>query len=219
MENIKELYEVRFSAQEKIAKEKVWKIICEDFFQAYIKPTDTVLEIACGYGEFSNNINAQKKIAVDLNPDSPKYLNKDVQFFLSPADKLTMLADNQIDVCFTSNFFEHLLDKKSMDLVLSEILRVLKPGGRLIAMQPNIRYCYNVYWDFYDHHLPLSHLSAAEGFEKNGFSVESLISRFVPFSTKSSLPKWPFLVRLYLKIPWIWNLFGQQFVIVGKKHL
>ncbi len=217
MQNIKELYEVRFNIKEKEAKEKVWKIICDEFFQQFIKPTDVLLEIACGYGEFSNNINAKRKIAIDLNPDSPKYLNKDIEFYISYADKLAMINDNQIDVCFTSNFFEHLPDKKTMDLVLTEIKRVLKPGGKLIAMQPNIRYCYDQYWDFYDHYLPLSHLSAAEGFEKNGLTVERLIPKFVPFSTKSSLPKWPFLVKLYLKIPFIWKILGKQFVIIGRK--
>src|SRR5207248_9197018 len=66
--------------------------------------------------------------------------------------------------------------------VLQEARRVLRPGGRFVSMQPNIRYEPAKYWDFYDHLLPLSHLSAEEAFAKNGYRVESVIPRFVPFS-------------------------------------
>lgn len=90
-----------------------------------------------------------------------------------------MFEDASIDVCFTSNFFEHLPDKAAMDRVLQEVLRVLVPGGTFMAMQPNIRYAPGEYWDFYDHFIPLSHLSAKEGFEKNGYEVDVLIPRFV----------------------------------------
>jgi len=84
-------------------------------------------------------------------------------------------------------------------------------------MQPNIHYAADKYWDYYDHILPLSHLSCKEAFEKAGFFVETVIPKFVPFSTSSRLPQWPILVKLYLMFPPVWKLLGRQFVIVARK--
>jgi ubiquinone/menaquinone biosynthesis C-methylase UbiE len=104
-----------------------------------------------------------------------------------------------------------------MDVVLGEIRRVLKPGGRVVNMQPNIRIEPGRYWDFYDHVLPLSDASAAEAYAKAGFTVERLVPRFVPFTTKSRIPQHPWLVRAYLALPPLWRLMGGQFVIVARK--
>ena len=56
-------------------------------------------------------------------------------------------------------------------------------------MHPNIRYLYKDYWDFFDHHIPLTDKSIAEGLEVVGFEVEMAIDRFLPFTTKSRIPK------------------------------
>lgn len=218
MEDIATLYRVRFSDKERQKKDLVWKVLCEDYFQQYISPTAKVLEIACGYGEFITHISAGKKIAIDLNPDSKNFLAEDIEFHLSSASNLSMLKDASMDVCFSSNFFEHLPNKEVMDAVLSEALRVLKPGGIYIAMQPNIRYEPGRYWDYYDHVLPLTHLSCNEAFTTAGFKVIKLIDRFIPFSTDSKLPQHPLLVKAYLRFRPLWKLLGGQFVIVGKKN-
>ena len=88
-----------------------------------------------------------------------------------------------------------------MNAVLQEVRRVLREGGRLINMQPNIRFEPGRYWDFYDHLLPLSDRSATEGLVQNGFVIEQVVARFVPFTTKSILPQHPWLVRAYLALP------------------
>lgn len=219
MGDLNRLYEVRFSAAEREAKDNIWRVLCEDYFQRFVPAGAVVLDLACGFGEFSRHIGAARRIAVDLNPEVTQLLPEDVEFHVSSADRLDALDEETVDVCFTSNFFEHLPDKAAMDRVLREVWRVLRPGGLFVAMQPNIRYAGAAYWDYYDHVLPLSHRSACEGFEKNGFIVEHLVPRFIPLSTKSAFPKHPFLVRLYLRLPWIWRFFGKQFVITGRKPL
>lgn len=216
MEKLSELYDVRFSTKERQVKEKVWKSLCEGYFQKFISPDSTLLEVACGFGEFSRNIQARRKIAIDLNPESRKYVGPAIEFHLTPADKIPV-ENSTVDVAFASNFFEHLPNKAAMDGVLREIFRVLKPGGRLIIMQPNIKYCFDSYWDFYDHHLPLSHLSCAEGLQMNGYKLHTVVPKFVPFSTKSPYPKVPALIRLYLMMPFVWPILGKQFVIVAEK--
>src|SRR5688500_15298850 len=50
---------------------KVWQVLTHEYFSRWIKPTDTVLDLGCGWGEFINQIRAEKKYGMDLNPDSP----------------------------------------------------------------------------------------------------------------------------------------------------
>lgn len=217
MDDLASLYRIRFSEADRVRKEAIWRVLCERFFQRYVRPTDTVLEIACGYGEFIRHIRAGRKIAIDLNPDAASHLPPEVEFHLADATDLSRFEPASVDVCFSSNFFEHLPSKSALDQVLAAARRVLKPGGLYVAMQPNLRYAPGEYWDYYDHILPLTHRSCREAFLKAGFQVPELIDRFVPFSTASRLPQQPWLVRLYLACPPVWRLLGRQFLIVGRK--
>ncbi|ABK43651.1 Methyltransferase type 11 [Magnetococcus marinus MC-1] len=217
MDNLKELYQYRFSPQQLKVNEGLWATLCESFFQRFVKPTDVVLDLACGYGHFSRNIKAGKKYAVDLNADAAHYLPPEIQFIHTGATALHEIPDDSLDVVFTSNFFEHLPDKAAMDKVLQEVWRVLRVDGTFMALQPNLRYSGPRYWDYFDHQLPLTHLSCAEGFAKNGFRVTTLYPRFLPWSTQTRLPKFHWIIRLYLHLPWIWPLIGKQFFILGTK--
>ena len=217
MDDVAAIYRHRFSEADRLAKARVWRVLCEHFFQRYVRETDTILDLACGFGEFSRFIRAGRKIAVDLNAEAAELLPPGVEFHRAPASNLDFLPADSVDVCFASNFFEHLPTKGELDRVLGEVRRVLRPGGRLVAVQPNIRYAPGEYWDFYDHHLPLSHLSCAEAFAQAGLEVVELVGRFLPFSTRSWLPKHPWLVRAYLRMRPAWRLVGRQFLIVGAK--
>ena len=218
MQDLAKLYQIRFSDEARDKKDAVWKVLCESYFQQFVNPSSTVLEIACGYGEFIRHIAASDKIAIDLNPDSGKYLPEEIQFHLGSATDLSMLDGNSVDVCFSSNFFEHLPNKEVMDEVLAEAFRVLRPGGVYVAMQPNLRCEPGKYWDYYDHVLPLTDRSCQEAFFKAGFEVTKVVTRFIPFSTDSKLPQHPLLVKIYLRLPLVWPLLGGQFVIAGRKN-
>src|ERR1017187_10733521 len=103
MKDLQTLYRVRFSEADRARKDAIWKVLCQDFFQQYVAPTDTVLEIASGYGEFIRHIVAARKIAVDLNPDARDCLPPEVEFHLASGSKLAMIADASVDICFSSN--------------------------------------------------------------------------------------------------------------------
>ena len=212
------LYRHRFSETERTRKDAIWGVLCSRFFQKFIRAgDDTVLDIACGLGEFSRHIQAKRKIGIDLNTDAAALLPASIEFHLVSADAITPIEDGSIDVCFSSNFLEHLPTKAAVDKVLAEIMRVLRPGGKYIALQPNYRFCSDVYWDFYDHHTALSDRSCEEAFIQAGFKVHTLIPKFLPFTTKSKLPTHPFFVRLYLGVPFAWRILGKQFLIIGQK--
>jgi SAM-dependent methyltransferase len=216
---LRALYDFRFSEAERLQKDRLWQVLCRNFLQRYVPVDGTVLDLACGLGEFSRHIVARRRIAVDLNPAARTLLPEAVEFHQGPADALTFLGTGAVDVCFSSNFLEHLPSKDVVSAVLREVHRVLKPGGRYVVIQPNIRYASREYWDFYDHHTALSHLSCAEGFSLAGFEIEEVIPRFLPFTTKTRVPANPTMLRLYLALKPAWRIFGKQFLLVGRKPL
>jgi SAM-dependent methyltransferase len=216
-QNLSELYKIRFAQEQLPRKNAIWEVICKQFLQKWISPNATVVDIACGYGEFINNIQARRKVAVDMNPDTRNFLNPDVEFHQCSALQVDADLTSSADIVFTSNFLEHLPDKKTLDVFLQQVKTVLKPGGKYIILGPNLRYLPGLYWDFYDHHLGLTHLSLIEALRLQGFDIELCIDKFLPYTTQGSLPTHPWLVYLYLKVPMAWKILGQQFLIVASK--
>jgi SAM-dependent methyltransferase len=211
------LYRERFERTGLERRQRVWKTLCESFFNRRIPATATVLELACGYGEFINNIHADHKMAVDQNPDSAGHLASDVIFHNISANALASLGADVADVVFASNFLEHLHDKQECDAVLAAVHHVLRPGGQFIVMGPNIRYAYQEYWNFYDHHLPLSDLSLGEGLRLAGFRIAESIPRFLPFTMDNRRPTNDFLIKAYLAMPMAWKVLGKQFLVTAVK--
>ena len=210
------LYRLRFEKDIKIRNE-IWKVLCQDFFQKYIKTTDTICDLGAGFCEFINNIKAQNKIAIDVNPESRKYAASDVQVVACKSVNLAQKIKDKLDVVFASNFFEHLPTKEELVITVDEIRKVLKKRGRLIILMPNIWYVGSAYWDFLDHQLPLSDKSMIELLELKGFRIIEKKSKFLPYSTKGNLPKIPILVRFYLKLTPLHLIFGKQSLIVAQK--
>lgn len=211
------IYRHRFDDDDLEAKERLWETLCRSFFQQYVQPTDTVLDLGAGSCEFTNHIEAARKIAVDLNPDTAEHA-RGAEVLQASSEDLSALGDGCVDVVFTSNFFEHLPDKQSLIATLAEASRVLRPGGRIVVLMPNLRYLPGRYWDYFDHHLPLTHLSLVEALELSGFTVERVVPRFLPYTVKGSrLPVRPRLIRLYLRVPLAWRLLGRQMLVVAHR--
>ena len=217
MDGLGKLYAFRFPPGTQARREAIWRVLCKHFLQRYVLETDTVLDIACGSGEFIRNIRAGRRIGVDINPENAPRVGDGIEFHPIDATDLAPIEAASIDVCFSSNFFEHLPSKDALDRVLNESYRVLKPGGRFVSMHPNLRYAPGEFWDYYDHLLPLTDRSCAEAFAKAGFDLVDVIDRFMPFSTRSRLPQSPWLVRFYLSCRPAWRVIGRQFLIVAKK--
>jgi len=194
----------------------MWKILCKDFFQQYISEKDIVLEIGAGYCEFINNIRCGKKFAVDINPDINNYASNDVEVILSKSDNIDSIDTESIDVIFISNLFEHLERHVIVDTV-QEIFRILKHGGKLVILQPNIRFAYRDYWMFFDHITPIDDRALVELFKTKNFRITKIITKFLPFTTKGRLPKAMILIRIYLTMKFLWLIFGRQSLIIAEK--
>jgi len=215
-DELKLMYIRRFSGKEEYRR-KVWSILVSDWFQRYIPDAGAVLDLGCGHGEFINNLKGQIRYAMDLNPDSGRHLDTDIRWLEQDCSKEWPLPDNALDLVFTSNFFEHLPHKTNLMGTLREAHRCIRPGGRLIALGPNIKYVGGAYWDFWDHHLPLTEASLVEALQTAGFKLERVVPRFLPYSMSEG-PRYPlFFLRLYLRLPFAWRFFGRQFLIVAYK--
>jgi SAM-dependent methyltransferase len=213
---LKDIYSLRFAGEHDY-RSSVWRILAADFFSRWARPEHSVLDLGCGRGEFINTVAAARKFAMDLNPASKECLAGGVHFFEQDCSAHWPLASGSLNVVFTSNFFEHLPSKGALRATLREAFRCLQPNGCLVAMGPNVKALSGPYWDFFDHYLPLTERSLAEAMRLEGFQIEKAIARFLPYTMSLGFrpPLWT--VRLYLKMPFVWRIFGGQFLVVARK--
>lgn len=211
-----DVYTRRFDDAEARLKDAVWSEIVR-YLARWIRDDDAVLDLGCDRGHFIRQVRARERWGTDVR-DVASQLGPDVRFVR--ADGLALrdvLPGEHFDVVFASNYLEHLA---SPDAVLEQ-LRVthdlLRPGGRLIVLQPNISLLGGAYWDFIDHRVALNEHSLVEAAELAGLVTRRVITRFLPYTTKSRLPQHPLLVRAYLAFPPLWLLLGKQTLYIGER--
>lgn len=215
---LEQLYRDRFSERELASKQALWRVLCDQVFQELVPETGTVVDLGAGNCEFVNSITAARRIAVDLNPDTVKFAGSGVEVLTTSASEMSMIDDGAVDTVFTSNFFEHLPSKVVLLDVLRECHRVTKPGGRMVVLMPNVRYLAGRYWDYFDHHLPLTHLSLREAVTLGGFECDEVIPRFLPYTVKDSPVRVSRpLVRAYLKLRPAWRILGRQMFLAATR--
>ncbi len=214
---LERLYRERFSDADLLVLKKVWSRIVKGFFQKRIDKNATVLDVGAGACLFINEVQAKRRIAVDANPDTAKYVSADVELISSSDLTLSFIQDGSIDVIFMSNFLEHLSDYLAVLQLFRTCWRKLKPGGNIMILQPNYRLEPRRYFDFLDHTLILTDRSLVEGLKASGFHITELRPRFLPFTSKSKLPKCPWLVSIYLHVKPLQWLFGKQTFIQASR--
>jgi SAM-dependent methyltransferase len=213
---LKQVYEQRFDEADEAAKEAIWRELGR-FLQRYIEPGARVVDIACDLGYFIRNITAADRWATDIR-DVGAALPTDVHFVrASGLDLAGVMPNDHFDLAFFSNYLEHLPSTEAVLQQLRVAFSLLKPGGRVLILQPNIRLIGGSYWDFIDHQTALTEKSLSEAATMAGFRTKKVITRFMPYTTKSRLPQHPRLVRAYLAFPPAWWLMGKQTLYLGEK--
>lgn len=178
----------------------LWRSLWRFYFSKQILPTDCVLDLGCGYGEFINSVSARRRIGLDVWAGAAAYLNKNIESIVSSVTALEGIDDGSVDYAFASNLFEHI-SQADLAQVLASLRRKLSPAGTLTILQPNYRYAYREYFDDYTHISVYSDISLADFLSANGYDVLEVRPRFLPLTVKSRLPVWSILVWLYLKLP------------------
>ena len=214
--NYQRIYEYRFKDVDLSKKNLVWREVAQ-YISALTNQPQIVLDPAGGMCEFINNISASEKWTIDLNEEFVrKYAEKSIKIIVGENLKVD-LPENYFDLIFISNFLEHLHTQDEVAEFLAKMHGAVKTGGHIVVMGPNFKYAWKEYFDFADHTVCLSELGVSEHIVGAGFDIVKIFPRFLPISFRGRLPVNKFLVKSYLKMPFFWNFFGKQFLIVGKK--
>ncbi len=191
----------------------VWRAICR-YLQPWVAEKEGLLELGAGYGEFSKEIRAACKWALDQNSGLASYWGESVKPLIQSALEPLPLATGSLGTIVASNFFEHFVLEEAAT-ILTEARRALRSGGRLIVIQPNFRLEPRRYFDDYTHRTAFTDAGFRDLLLALDWKIIRSEPRFVPFTMKSRLPVAEWLVRLYLSLPI--RPFAGQFLVVAEK--
>ena len=201
-------FETRLAAN--ASRTQVWGHICR-YLARWVGPDDDVLELGAGWCDFSNLIKAGSVTAMDIDAVVEKAAAGHVRPEVGDCSDLRRFADGSFDVVFASNLLEHL-ERPARTGCSAEARRVLRPGGRLILLQPNFRLNPGRYFDDYTHVAIYTDQSLQDYLVAAGWQISHAAARFLPLSMKSKASRLSFLVPLYLRSP-IKPLAGQMLVV------
>lgn len=189
---------------------KVWKHLCA-YLSKWVHPDAAVLELGAGWCDFSNQVTAGRVVAMDLDGTVERAAASHVEAVVGDCTDLSRFDDATFDIVFASNLLEHLERPQSQRL-LAESRRVLRPGGRLILMQPNFRLNPGRYFDDFTHVAIFTDQSLQDYLVAEGWSIVQAMPRFLPLTLKSRGSGLTFLVPWYLRSP-VKPLAGQMLVV------
>ena len=214
--NYDKIYAYRFRDVPDAQKQAVWKNIARHV-QTFMPGAKKILDPCAGRCEFANHVDAPEVWAVDRQAEALQHAQPHVKSHVGDIFE-TPLPQEYFDGAFVSNFLEHLASPNQAAAFLRILHGTLAPGGRLVIMGPNFKYCQSEYFDCIDHTLILTHHSVEELLFSEGFIVRKTYPQYLPFSFRErNLPGLGFLSSVYLKIPLAWKFMGKQFLVIAEK--
>jgi len=118
-----------------------------------IKPSDKILEVGCGQGIYLKRIVTTygvSGVGVDVSGQSINFAKKhwaDKRLKFRLADGISLpFKQNYFDKVMSFDVLEHIKDQKQ---AINEMVRVLKPGGRLFIYTLNRNDKYTLDWFWY----------------------------------------------------------------------
>lgn len=109
------------------------------FAQSHIAAADRVLDLGCGAGNLVGDLQraAASVVGVDVADAAlrrARARHPEITFLRAEIDGELPLEDNAFDVVWSSEVIEHVADTARW---MSEVRRVLRPGGRLLLTTPS----------------------------------------------------------------------------------
>jgi ubiquinone/menaquinone biosynthesis C-methylase UbiE len=114
-----------------------------------VKEGDSFLDLGCGDGYISIEaatrfIGAAGKVhAIDVDPGAIEQVKAqikelgaaNIETAVADATKRLPLPDASVDICIIANVLHGFVVNKESDLVFKELLRVMKPGGKIAIVE------------------------------------------------------------------------------------
>jgi ubiquinone/menaquinone biosynthesis C-methylase UbiE len=196
---------------------EVWRHVTAHL-QQWIGPGSRVLELGAGWCDFANQLaasgRADEVVALDADATVERAAGPGVTPVVGDCTDLSRFEDARFDVVFASNLVEHL-DRAAAERLVDESRRVLRPGGRLLLLQPNFRLAPGRYFDDYTHVSIWTDQSLGDFLRSRGWALEAVRARFLPLTLKSRGACLTFLVPWYLRSP-VKPLAGQMLVVARR---
>ncbi len=127
-----------------VAADEIVPYLDRTVFEPFFGKCDTILEIGAGGGRFSEILlpKCKKLIAADTSESMIKLLKErftnsdNIEYMLLDGRGLSQVKDNTVDAAFSYGVFVHI---QHWDIYnyLTELKRVLKPGGKVIIQHAN----------------------------------------------------------------------------------
>jgi SAM-dependent methyltransferase len=154
-------------------------LLCEAIKKHSPEMEGKMLDFGCGKKPYEHLFNVKEYLGIDIEV-------RDIDLKLSSEKKIDIVFDgnkipcddNTFDSVYTSEVFEHVFN---LDQVLTEINRVLKPGGKMLITIPfawpehEQPYDYARYTSFGITHLLKQHKFKILKTEKTGDSFQSIM--------------------------------------------
>lgn len=127
-----------------------------------------LLDVGYGRGDFLAAFHRRGIVVagVDQSPFAIENCKDFDVHLCNVAEGKLPFADASFDVVFHKSLLEHLVDPEPL---MAETLRILKPGGRLIAMVPDWMSQIKIYYDDHTHCRPYTVVGLRDLMEICGF--------------------------------------------------
>jgi len=143
------------------------------------KDKSFVLDVGYGNGRYMQEFQMLGHMSAGLDKNDCNF------------EKNLSVASNSVDVVFCKSVIEHI---KDTDKFLSEIHRVLKPGGVAIILTPAWEHNFRWFYDDYTHVKPFHRKGLQDALRINNFTTRVDYMYYLPFLWQCKLLSF---------IPWV----------------
>lgn len=205
--------------------------ICDTLVSLGCNSTSLILDAGCGSGEDVTYVQKVSKniIGIDISDIAlAKFKNRGFEAVLANVRALPLRSDS-FDFIIASGLLHHLVGQGDLAEYLSEFVRVTKPGGNIIALEPNMFHPSGILMNIFNrvkpgitglvpHERALSPLYLSKVFKRAGlkgvkYTSASYVWNRFPLSISQFISKHEDRIRT--KKPY--NLFGWFEITYGQK--
>lgn len=194
----------------------------------YMSPSATLLDVGCGVGQFMGTLKALGWTVVGVDTDARVVETARTAGLDARCGQLKAFGfpDESFDVITLRHVIEHVSDPSAL---LSEVKRLLKPGGMMLMATPNAaslgQSVFGSHWlglDVSRHmHIftsqSLAGLARQVGFERLDIRSSARITRIV--ATVSQAHRKHKINAYYQRAPLTVRLYGAALMVKAKLHL